>query len=224
MIEFSVLLIISLNFFRGFSQTQIVEGLRGADLLERLTHYLISPKFLPHVSWTGRGKGKERKFALSKCIYLVNFIVITVSKVNKKYNHEKVVSEITYGLLKRAPSKYGKEKTSDQMDCPVPNSDERVDTASKSNSPISNSSLTESNKNNTAQSASTSSSSCGSIPVHELQLSFAPSYQSENLQKYSPTSEAIAAMHQQRVVPPLMQWDSRYSPYMYPPPMHRHIV
>lgn len=80
----------------------------GSDVLERLTQYLISPKYLPHVSWTGRGKEKERKFALSACDQLINFLVVTVNKIDRSYNNKKVVSELIYGILKRAPTKYGK--------------------------------------------------------------------------------------------------------------------
>lgn len=99
-------------------------GASGDEILERMTHYLICPSFLPHVSWTGRGKGKERKFALSSCVRLVNFIVITINKIDSSYNHKKVVSDMTYGILKRAPLKFGKIKACNQKDCPVPISKE----------------------------------------------------------------------------------------------------
>lgn len=112
-----------------FFQTVIMRGLddgnsSGNDMLERLTQYLISPKYLPQVSWTGRGKDKERKFALSACDQLINFMVITVNKTDRRYNHEKVVNVLIYGILKRAPSKFGKTKASNRKDSPASSSNE----------------------------------------------------------------------------------------------------
>lgn len=98
----------------------------GYEVLKRLTQYLISPKYQPYVSWTGRGKGKERKFALSKCDHLVNFIIVTVNKIDSKFNRKKIEHELTYDILKRAPSKFGKPKASEQNKSPSSSSEESL--------------------------------------------------------------------------------------------------
>ena len=92
----------------------------GDQALERLTHFLISPSFLPQISWTGRGKGKERKMSLSACDHIINYLVITVNKIDSKFNRKRIVKLLTYDILKRVPTKYGKPKTSDQITASAP--------------------------------------------------------------------------------------------------------
>lgn len=185
----------------------------GNDVLQRLMHYLISPKYLPQVSWTGRGKGKERKFALSACVQLVNFIVLTMNKIDSSYTHKKVVSEITYGILKRAPSKFGKSKASNQKDGPASISSERQEDSADP------SSLVIARTETIPSPEPSASSSCNTKPASET---FTPIYSSGYFQKSVPQSEGFASMHQ-RVLPPMNYWDGRYPPppYVYPPSMHR---
>lgn len=182
----------------------------GNDVLQRLIHYLISPKYLSKVSWTGRGKGKEKKFALSACVQLINFIVATVNKIDSNYTYKKVVSEITYRILKRAPSKFGRPKASNQKDSPASISNERHEaTADASNLVITRTETIP---------APAPPPSCGTKPTSSSET-FTPNYSSEYFPKSVPHPEAIAAM--QRGLQPLNFWDGRY-PYGYPPPtMHR---
>lgn len=167
----------------------------GDVVLERLTQYIISPKYLPHVSWTGRGKEKERKFALSACNQVVNFIVIIVNKADSNYNHKKVVSELIYNILKRAPSKFGKPKASNQKDSPASSSEESSSSSSKPPTPTP--SLSETITHNHQP-----------LPLRTT---------SEHFQYYAP-SQQIASISQQPL-PPMNYWDARFSPY-YPPSRH----
>lgn len=192
-------------------------GASGDEILERMTHYLICPSFLPHVSWTGRGKGKERKFALSSCVRLVNFIVITINKIDSSYNHKKVVSDMTYGILKRAPLKFGKIKACNQKDCPVPISKELDSEKKKADSADANQLACVSTKTVSLPSQSPSSSSCSSEYKSETSNQ---NYMSEHFQRFMPQSDHIPPIHQ-RPPPPLNYWDSRYSMYSYPQPIHR---
>lgn len=82
----------------------------GFSVLEKLMHSLISSNYLQSISWTGRGKGKERKVALSTFEHVINFITVMVKKADANYSSDKVQHDITYEILKRAPSK-SKNKT-----------------------------------------------------------------------------------------------------------------
>lgn len=98
-------------------QTNVVGAIGGVNgsedgcrVLEKLVHSLIDPLFLPNVSWTGRGKGKERKVSLCGYSHLINFIVVTVNKADTNFTEDKVNQKLKYTILKHAPSKFGKFK------------------------------------------------------------------------------------------------------------------
>lgn len=81
--------------------------------VEKVVHHLICPEYLPSMSWTGRGKGKEKKVALSSFIHIVNFICVTVNKIDKKLTDEKVKYILKYKILKHAPTKFGRKTNDD---------------------------------------------------------------------------------------------------------------
>lgn len=79
----------------------------GAKLLEPLVHSLITPTFLSSISWTGRGKGKEKKIALNAYVKLLNLITVTLNKADKSYNQLKTENELKYKIIKYARTEYG---------------------------------------------------------------------------------------------------------------------
>lgn len=68
---------------------------------------LISSSYLGSISWTGRGKGKERKASLSTFKHIMNLITVIVMKADCTYCPSQIQKSITYDILKRAPLKYG---------------------------------------------------------------------------------------------------------------------
>lgn len=80
----------------------------GLKVLEKIVHSLISPHYLPSVSWTGRGKGNEKKVALSKFINVLYLITQSVNKADSSYNYDKSIQKLKYTILKHAPAKFGK--------------------------------------------------------------------------------------------------------------------
>lgn len=90
----------------------------GFEVLQKLVLCLISSSFLPFVSWTGRGKGNERKVALCNYLHIRDFLTKTVCRADKSYNEEKITRKLTYTILKHAPAKFGKPKeVSSNTDC-----------------------------------------------------------------------------------------------------------
>lgn len=174
--------------------------------LERLMCYLISPSYLPRVSWTGRGKGKERKVSLSACVQLVNFIVIVVNKIDGSFNHKKVVAELTYGLLKRAPTKFGKPKANNANDNSASIAEKCDEIVTKASNPVSDSNCAlVTAQTNTLASTSASIHPASSSSLHEIP-------------NHNYTQEQFKHMFmQQRALPPLNWWDSRYPPFVHPP-------
>lgn len=78
----------------------------GELVLEKVVESVISPPFLRDISWTGKGKGKERKVSLSKFTHLIDFIKSITFKADKTFTNEQFEKKMIYGILKRAPSKY----------------------------------------------------------------------------------------------------------------------
>lgn len=70
-------------------------------------HSLISTRFLADISYTGKGKQKERKVALCRYTHVLEFIQITTNKADNSFNDAVFKDKLIYGILKRAPSKYG---------------------------------------------------------------------------------------------------------------------
>lgn len=79
----------------------------GTKVLEPLVHALIAPNFLSNISWTGRGKGKEKKIALNAYVKLLNLITVTLNKADKSYNQLKTENDLKYKIIKYATAKYG---------------------------------------------------------------------------------------------------------------------
>lgn len=76
-------------------------------MIEKIVHSLISSRFLPDISYTGKGKQKERKVALCRYSHVLDFIKITTNKADEKFTDAQFKDKLIYGILKRAPSKYG---------------------------------------------------------------------------------------------------------------------
>lgn len=171
----------------------IMDKLDGGEavdkVLERMTHYLIKPSFLPQISWTGRGRGKEKKIALSAFVQIVNFIAISMNKIDKNYKYKNVVSDLTYGILKRAPSKFGKPKESDQISSSPSNT---VDQQSKTVHAV-------------AESVVSSDKT--------LLVTTTPNIP-ETPQNFTSEFQKFSEMFHQRTMPPLNYW-----PYNYRPPI-----
>lgn len=87
-------------------------------LLEKFLHFLICPSYLPH-QLDGPRK-RKRAEVRDKCMRSLNqFYCHHDNKIDKTYDSKKVVAEITYGILKRASSKYEKAKDCNRLTCPV---------------------------------------------------------------------------------------------------------
>lgn len=84
----------------------------GFKVLDNIMRAIINPSFLPSMSWTGRGKGKEQKIAFNGYPNLFNMITVAVMKADSQYDSTKVQEAITYEVLKRAPSKFGRKAKS----------------------------------------------------------------------------------------------------------------
>lgn len=83
----------------------------GSKVLEPVVHALIAPDFLPSISWSGRGRGKESKIALSKYTRITNLIGEVVNLADGNFDQIKTLKDLKYKILKYAPAKYGcKEK------------------------------------------------------------------------------------------------------------------
>lgn len=86
----------------------------GDLVLEKIVHSVISPPYLKDISWTGKGKQKERKIALCKFNYIIDFIKSITFKADKSFTEAKFKDKLIYGILKRAPSKYGATSKDDK--------------------------------------------------------------------------------------------------------------
>lgn len=110
------------GFFAQLNVLSEIGGTRGnsdgSKVLEPVVHALIAPVFLPSISWSGRGRGKEIKISLSKYTRIINLIVETLNKSDRKFDHLKTTKDLKYRILKYAPAKFGqKEKDSEVLDC-----------------------------------------------------------------------------------------------------------
>lgn len=102
----------------------------GEIVLERIVCSLISPTFLPVISWTGKGKQKERKVALCRFTHLIDFIKVMTFKADNSFTEAQFRDKLIYGILKRAPSKYGASSKNDD--------NENVGDTSKPSTKVSN--------------------------------------------------------------------------------------
>lgn len=95
-------------------QSKVVENIGGVEgkangeqVTEKVVHSMISSNLLVRMSWTGKGAKNETKIKFCNRINLINFIKTTVRKADRAYNDEKFEKKLIYGILKRAPSKFG---------------------------------------------------------------------------------------------------------------------
>lgn len=165
-------------------------------MLERIVHSLISPSLLPEISWTGKGKGKEKKMALCRLNCLLDFMKATAFKADNHFTDAKFKDKIVYGILKRAPSKYGKSEHMEQT-----------------------SQLSTDMPNNNALNASQSAPA--SVPVPSPAQNFPPN----NQQQLQQLSNNCLPNSQQPIYPPYHsnQFGQSYPPYHYQqqqPPYH----
>lgn len=79
----------------------------GEIVLEKIVHALISPPYLKEISWTGKGRQKERKVALCRLPHLIDFVKAMTVKADSNFTDTQFKDKLIYGILKRAPSKYG---------------------------------------------------------------------------------------------------------------------
>lgn len=79
----------------------------GTKVLEPVVHALIEPSFLPSISWTGRGRGKEMKIALSKYTKITSMIIDVLNKADRKFDQTTTIKSLKYKIIKHAPTKYG---------------------------------------------------------------------------------------------------------------------
>lgn len=88
----------------------------GSKVLEPIVHALIAPEFLPNISWSGRGRGKELKIALSKYTRIINLIAEIVNMADGNFDHLRTLKDLKYKILKYAPAKYGSKDRTNQSD------------------------------------------------------------------------------------------------------------
>lgn len=92
-----------------------------SKILDPLVHAVITPTFLTFISWTGRGKGKERKIPLNKYIHVVNLIALTMNKADAKYNQLKTETDLKYKIIKHAVTRYTNSTSKiDDQNCASP--------------------------------------------------------------------------------------------------------
>lgn len=88
----------------------------GSKVLKPIVHALIEPEFLPSISWTGRGNGKEQKIAFKKYTRTVNLIVEIMNLADGSYDETTTLRDLKYKIIKHAPANYGpKEKSSQNV-------------------------------------------------------------------------------------------------------------
>lgn len=99
------------TFILQFNVLKFIGGVNGNNdgekVLEPVVHSLISPKFLSSISWTGRGRGKERKISLNFYENLVNLITLIVNKADTKFSQLKTLNTLKYKIIKYAQTKFG---------------------------------------------------------------------------------------------------------------------
>lgn len=160
----------------------------GDTVVEKVVHSIISPPYLKDISWTGKGKGKERKVALSRFNHVIDFIKSITLKAAKTFTEEDFKDRLIYGILKRAPAKYGSATKTDDK--------ENVNKSSPTKSKESNNNIESSTSNSTPTAA---------LQVHQ------PNHQANQLPSYR--TPIVEPLYQQQgfVQPPI----THYPP---PPP------
>lgn len=85
----------------------------GSKVLEPVVHALIEPNFLPSISWTGRGRGKEVKIALSKYTRITNVITDVMNRADRKFDQTTTIKNLKYKIIKHAPTRYASNEKND---------------------------------------------------------------------------------------------------------------
>lgn len=85
----------------------------GSKVIEAIVHTVIEPTFLPAISWTGRGRGKEKKISLSKYTNVTKLIAEVMNKADRSFDLSKTLSCLKYKIIKHAPTKYGSNRKDD---------------------------------------------------------------------------------------------------------------
>lgn len=103
-----------------FNVLKDVGGDKGASIgdkvIEPVVYALIEPAFLANISWTGRGKGNERKIALKKFVNITNLITFTINKADNRCVQDDILKLLKYKVLKYASVKGKDEPTSELAD------------------------------------------------------------------------------------------------------------
>lgn len=101
-----------LTFFSLFIQTDVLIEIGGTNgksdgeqVLKDVVDFIIEPKFLAGISWTGRGKKGEKKIPLRLYVHIVDLLNVVAQNADKKMTRRKVRKTLTYNVLKRAPGK-----------------------------------------------------------------------------------------------------------------------
>lgn len=79
----------------------------------------MTPAFLSSISWTGRGKGKEKKIPLNGYVNILNLITLTLNKADASYNQLKTENDLKYKIIKYAAAKYGDSSSTADDQSPV---------------------------------------------------------------------------------------------------------
>lgn len=81
----------------------------GSRIIEPVVHSVIEPAFLPSISWSGRGREKDEKIALSKYSNIINLISLVTNKADKNFTQLDTTKALKYKIIKYAPAKFGKK-------------------------------------------------------------------------------------------------------------------
>lgn len=102
--------------------TRILQKIGGVDgkgngvkMLEPLIHAIIEPKMLANISWTGRGKGNEKKIPMSAHVNIVRLITSLCEKADSSYLPKDCQRDIVYKILKHAVTKFGSTNHDEAM-------------------------------------------------------------------------------------------------------------
>lgn len=79
----------------------------GKKVLKPVVHALISTVFLPYISWTGRGCGKEKKISLKNYVAIISLISEVLYLADRKFDESTTLKNLKYNIIKHAPANYG---------------------------------------------------------------------------------------------------------------------
>lgn len=76
-----------------------------------MANFIINPILLADISWTGRGKGDEKKIPLKRYVHIVDLLNVLARKADGKMTRRKVQKQLTYTVLKRTPGIINKKSS-----------------------------------------------------------------------------------------------------------------